>query len=400
MNPTTEPERALRILIVLHLPWDSKLGAARIYIELAKEWARAGHKVEVFCLTDAFPKEGGTRLTLALREIRFASKAAAYVRRNCGRFDVIDAVIGCLPQEKMELCFQGLLVARSVGLYTLYERFLRSVDVIWPEQPKGRWFGPLLHRCLAWWNRFASDKSVRHCDLLNVPNEDEKLALEQDPNARAGILVEPYGLTTEFRDALATAAAPTEERLSGKTICFIGMWSPRKGSLDWSKIIAAIRKKHPATKFLLLGTMFDEAMVRLNLGAEQGIIFHPTFDQDELPSLLAPAALALFPSYIEGFGLAVLEQLAAGLPVVAYDVAGPRQILHSQRERLLVPPGDVAALAARASEILDLTGESYKKLVDDCRAIARGYQWEEIARDTTRRYRCSLASLAQTAEKE
>jgi hypothetical protein len=50
------PGRPLRILAIVNLPWDSRLGASRVWIELAKEWTRAGHSVERFCLTDAYPQ--------------------------------------------------------------------------------------------------------------------------------------------------------------------------------------------------------------------------------------------------------------------------------------------------------------------------------------------------------
>jgi glycosyltransferase involved in cell wall biosynthesis len=105
----------------------------------------------------------------------------------------------------------------------------------------------------------------------------------------------------------------------------------------------------------------------------------------------------LFPSYIEGFGLAVLEQLAAGLPTIAYDVPGPRQILHPQRDRLLTPVGDPLAMAARASEILALSVPEYETLSGECRAIAHGYRWPEIARDTIEQYRAALESLGEEA---
>jgi glycosyltransferase involved in cell wall biosynthesis len=112
-----------------------------------------------------------------------------------------------------------------------------------------------------------------------------------------------------------------------------------------------------------------------------------------LPGLLGNCAVALFPSYIEGFGLAVLEQLAAGLPTIAYDVPGPRQILQSQRTRLLTPAGDTAAIAARAVEILSLSVPEYEKLSAECRAIAGGYRWSRIARDTIDQYSIALQSL-------
>lgn len=388
------PARPLRILAIVNLPWDARLGAARVWIELSKEWEKAGHQVERFCLTDAFPKNRNSRLSSALRQILFPVRAAAYVRRNAGRFDVIDSLIGCLTASKASLGFEGLLVARSVGLYRLYDKFLELHRSHWPPQPKGRWFGRILHNFLAWRARKDSDKSVRYCDLLNVPNEEEKSELETDSQVRARIIVESYGLTHEFRSALAAAAAPAAERLAERTICFIGMWTPRKGSLDWRKIIGLIGRRHPTAKFVFLGTMFDDMVVRADIGSDTQVVCHRNFTEDELPSLLSRCTVGLFPTYIEGFGLAVLEQLAAGLPVIAYDVPGPHHILHSMRASLLVPAGDVPALSARALDILELDTESYKKLSKDCIALVQSYRWEEIADNTIRRYQLGLSSLS------
>ena len=393
------PAAPLRILIVLHLPWDTRLGAARVWIELAREWPRAGHTVDKFCLTDAWPEPAGSPAGAAFRQARFPWRAAAHIRRNADRFDVIDCLIGVLPFQKRSLRFAGLLVARSVGLHRLYDQFLRQSRILWPNQPKGRWFGRIFHRWLAWRSWRDAERSVRSCDLLNLPNDDERLALARDPAVRAPAIVLPYGLTHDFAAALAQAAAPPAQRLAQKTICFIGMWSPRKGAYDWPKIIAAIRQLHPTAHFLLLGTMFEEAIVRSDLGTVEGISCRTSFSEAELPSLLAECAVALFPSYIEGFGLAVLEQLAAGLPTIAYDVPGPRQILHPQRDRLLTPVGDPVAMAARASEILALSVPEYEKLSTECRAIALGYRWPEIARDTIEQYRAALESLGKEARR-
>jgi len=387
----------LRLLIVLHFPWDARLGAARVLIELAREWTRAGHTVEKFCLTDAWPEPAGSRAGAAFRQSRFCWRAAEYIRRNADRFDVIDCLIGALPFQKSSLRFRGLFVARSVGLYRLYDQFLRQSRILWPNQPKGRWFGRLFHR---WLDRRAwrdAERLVGSCDLLNLPNEDERLALARDRAVRAPAIVLPYGLTDDFRAALAQSAVPPGQRLAHKTICFIGMWSPRKGAYDWPKIIAAIRQLHPTARFLFLGTMFEESAVRSDLGALEGISCRTTFTEAELPDLLAEGTVALFPSYIEGFGLAVLEQLAAGLPTIAYDVPGPRQILRPQRDRLLTPVGDPLTMAARASEILALSVPEYKTLSRECRAIAHAYRWPEIARDTIEQYRAALESLGEEA---
>ena len=389
------PAEPLRILAIVNLPWDSRLGAARVWIELVKEWEAAGHVVDKFCLSDAFPRPEGSRIDSALRQVFFPRRAAAYVRRNADRFDVIDGLIGVLPFPKSSLRFHGLVVARSVGLFRLYDKFTRREPVLWPDRPKGRLHGRFFHGFVAWRLRKNAEKSVRHCDCLNVPNEDERLEMERDPHFEVPCFVQPYGLSDDFRDSLAHAAAPASERLRRKKICFIGMWSLRKGSRDWPKIMAAIRQRDPNVEFVFMGTMFDETVVHAGLTPDEAkrLTCRTTFREQELPALLGDCAVALFPSYIEGFGLAVLEQLAAGLPTISYDVPGPRQILESHRARLLTPVGDTDAIAARAAEILSLPVTEYEELSAECRAIAGSYRWSEIARDTVDQYSSALQSL-------
>ena len=391
------PGRPLRILAIVNLPWDTRLGASRVWIELGKEWTRAGHTVEKFCLTDAYPETSSSGARSALRQALFPRKAAAYVRENVDRFDVIDCLIGVLPFSKDSLGFSGLVVARSVGLFRLYDRFLHQSRKVWPSQSKGRWFGHFFHRLIAWRSRSDSEKSIRTCDLLNLPNEDERRELTMDQAVHVSAIVEPYGLDDEFLEALATAAAPAKRRLQCQKICFIGMWGPRKGSREWRQIMAAVWEHHPAAQFLFLGTMFDETVVRADLGVDNStqIFCRPAFAVRDLPLLIADCVMGVFPSHVEGFGLALLEQLAAGLPTVAYNVPGPRQILRTQSERLLTPVGDTAAIAARAAEILSLSVPDYEKLSAECVAIAQRYRWPEIANNTITHYRAALDSLGQ-----
>ncbi|MBA3833230.1 MAG: hypothetical protein H0X34_15310, partial [Chthoniobacterales bacterium] len=55
MDPQISASRPLRILIVLDLPWDVRLGACRVWMELAKQWRAMGHSVEQFSFSEAFP---------------------------------------------------------------------------------------------------------------------------------------------------------------------------------------------------------------------------------------------------------------------------------------------------------------------------------------------------------
>ena len=384
----------LRILAIVNLPWDARLGASRVWMELAEEWTRAGHVVEKFCLTDAFPRESRSSVISTLRTALFPRRAAAFLRENAARFDVVDCLIGTLPFAKRELRFRGLFVARSVGLFRFYDDFLLAAEKRWPEKSQGTFLGGIFHRTLELRFRANSNRALAVCDLLNLPNEDERVALAADPSIHAPAVVEPYGLNDRFRVALGDAAAPAPARLRAGKICFIGVWSYRKGSRDWPRLLETIWRAKPQTEFLFLGTMFEEATVRAELGVADArrITCLPKYPAAQLPALLADCTLALFPSYIEGFGLAVIEQLAAGLPTIAYDVPGPRQILPAN---LRTPIGEPEKMAERALEILSLPLAEYEALAAECRALAGRYRWDEIAASTIEKYRAALASLGQ-----
>ncbi|MFM6472484.1 MAG: glycosyltransferase family 4 protein, partial [Dolichospermum sp.] len=105
-----------------------------------------------------------------------------------------------------------------------------------------------------------------------------------------------------------------------------------------------VKKQVPNAKFLFLGTgvSLQKVLQDLNLPACDWINIIPQYNSEELPMLLSGATVGAFPSYIEGFGFAVLEKLASGLPTIAYDVPGPREILKLLDGSLLTPVGDVS----------------------------------------------------------
>jgi glycosyltransferase involved in cell wall biosynthesis len=386
-------DNPLRLLMVVNLPWDSRLGAVRIYLELAEQWRAAGHLVEKYSLSDAYPEVHASSARFALRQLLFPYKAAAFVRKNRARFDVIDALIGVLPFSKSSLGFRGLLVARSVGLYRLYEQFHRSIEQRWPGRPKGKILGRIFYAFTRRLLLRASDRAVRQADLINLPNEEEAVCLRQETAADIPIVVQPYGLTVERRESFSEAAEAAEIRLAQQRICFIGMWGARKGAHDWSEIIRRVRARVPEAQFRFLGTMVEPGAILpdLRLDSLDGIEFISDYRPEDLPGLLADCTVGAFPSYVEGFGLGVLEQLAAGLPTVAYDTAGPRDLLAGPLAGLLVPKGDVEAFAAKICEVLKAEPGRYQELFQRSTEAAAAFSWPEIAQATLSAYRGALA---------
>ena len=388
------PEKPLRILMIVNLPWDPRLGASRVWMELAEQWRAAGHTVEKFSLSDAFPGVRAARVTFALRQLAFIRKAAAFVKEHGHRFDVIDALIGTLPYSKAQLGFGGIIVARSVGLYLLYDRFEQSVQQRWPRPRQGKLLGRLLYGFTRRKLLQASEAAVRHADLVNVPNEEEAACVRKEFGSARRIVVIPYGLTDTA--GLANARRDAAARLYEKRICFIGMWGARKGAYDWRRIIERVRAEVPEARIRFLGTMVAPETVRADLGpAAENVELVSDYQPNELPGLLADCTAGAFPSYAEGFGLAVIEQLAAGIPVVAYDTAGPRDILKERLPQLLVPLGDPEAFAAGLCRLLRSTPEEFKLLSRESSEVAAGYAWPPIADETLRHYQRVLRETAQ-----
>jgi glycosyltransferase involved in cell wall biosynthesis len=78
-----------------------------------------------------------------------------------------------------------------------------------------------------------------------------------------------------------------------------------------------------------------------------------TVPDAELPGWYAAADVLAFPSTKEGWGLVVLEAMSAGLPVVTSDLPVFREYLLPDRDALMVPVNDAAALAAALTSVLD-----------------------------------------------
>jgi glycosyltransferase involved in cell wall biosynthesis len=75
--------------------------------------------------------------------------------------------------------------------------------------------------------------------------------------------------------------------------------------------------------------------------------------RDDLATLLSEADLVVLSTHFEGFGLAAVEAMAAGRPVVATDTSALPELVDAGRTGLLVPPKDPRALAGAIAELLD-----------------------------------------------
>lgn len=374
--------RPLKILMVLHMPWSRNLGGPRVQLELAEEFQALGHYVEKFDYYDAFPQVKSSRLAELTRP-SFAVKAKAFVKANANRFDIIDAHQGNLPFSKQELGIHGLLVARSVGLAALCDEFNQLQKTKWPLKRSGNPIGNLLRS-----GRHRREKpyylrSFQTCDLINLPNYDELTYVRDKWGLGDKCAVFPFGLSHQRLQAFARSVQPASIRLANKQVVFIGTWSTRKGSRDWAEIMKRTKAQIPEARFLFLGTGLGakEVLADLELSADNWIEIVPSYDSDRLPELLSGATVGAFPSYMEGFGFAVLEKLACGLPTISYDIPGPREMLRTLGTSFMTPVGNVEKFTDRLIKLLQIDEAEYNRISHSCLQAAEKFSWPQIARD-------------------
>ncbi|CAI4032268.1 Glycosyltransferase family 4 protein [Nitrospira tepida] len=134
----------------------------------------------------------------------------------------------------------------------------------------------------------------------------------------------------------------------------VGWLTEVKGHRRLIEAFARLAPSRPSLFLVIIGTgeLHDDLAAlasRLDIGDRVRFLGH----RHDIAECLAALDLFVFPSQNEGMGRALIEAMAAALPVVATNVGGIPGIIEQGRTGLLVPPGDSPALAAAMAELLD-----------------------------------------------
>jgi glycosyltransferase involved in cell wall biosynthesis len=145
------------------------------------------------------------------------------------------------------------------------------------------------------------------------------------------------------------AFAPPADRAPGRTVLFVGRLSEPKGSRLLPGIIRAV----PDARFVIAGGGPDEGWLAAQVGADPRVELLGYVPNPRIPALMHDADVLVLPSLEEGFPRRLLEAMAAGLPFVAADVGGVREVIPEAAQPFVVPPGDPRAAAKQVVALLD-----------------------------------------------
>ncbi len=221
----------------------------------------------------------------------------------------------------------------------------------------------------------ACSESVRShiSERVGIPAERIRVILN-------GVELERFSVRRDPEGARAELGIPRDRRVVG----IVGRICEQKGQDDFIKAAKIVSQAVPGTVFLVVGEADDAAAMdrvrRLaaDLGVEQDVFF-PGYVPD-VPKVYSVLDVLVVPSRWEGFGLVLVEAMAAGTPIVATRVGAIPEVVGPDGPAVLVPPASPESIAVEVVRLLrdpDRAREMSRKGIERSAA----FSWERAGRE-------------------
>jgi glycosyltransferase involved in cell wall biosynthesis len=208
-----------------------------------------------------------------------------------------------------------------------------------------------------------------------VPSKPVKSALETYDIATERIEVIPNGIHPDRYHR------PDIDSTPGRLVT-VGRLCKRKGQADVLRGFAKIQQTHPRTHLDIVGDGPRRAELE-DLAAElrvrEHVTFHGFVPEEEKIRLLNTADLFVFGSHHEGFGIGILEAMAAGLPIVARNLPVYHDFVDSDVNGVLVMEPFVDNFADASKALLEQNHRN--EIGARNREVAADYGWDHTVRD-------------------
>jgi glycosyltransferase involved in cell wall biosynthesis len=364
------------ILFIINAPWSDRLGLSRVSIRIFEHLREIGWHCDYLCLDKPFFKHA--MLNRCFKNYFIQREVLRHIRKHGHRYTAIQVEHNLLRYSRSMYNYSGKLIAKSNGLDLVYRKYLKEFKVYSPPRTH--------HKFIHFLNDISSGgiKAINNAfiqsDQIHVlSNYEEKFISMLGYEEKTHVI--SNGLSdSESADLLLEFSV--DKKFVSNLIVTIGTWCPRKGSNEWPRLVRALRSANPNLCFRFLGTGESSHRVLSNFNSEDKSFIDvvPSFEVQNLALLLSDAKLGVFISYVEGFGIGLLEMLASGTPVISWDVPGPREMYQHGLRRLMVSPGNIKKTQEIIIQCIQNKKNEYEKICLDAINISKKFKWSCIAK--------------------
>jgi glycosyltransferase involved in cell wall biosynthesis len=366
----------MKVTIACNFPPDDRLGSAKIALREADELERLGVRVErVF--RDALPEPKAGRAG----ELTSPVRVATALWSRAASSDVVD-IAGSDGFAYARIARAArprqAIVARSNGLWA---RVLETEPHAGGLARKAA-SAVLQKGVICRWEA-AAVRNAHWARTLSSPDRTDIAARGWKPAARISV-VNPGADDTFDSDA------PLDER---NGVVFMGSWLRRKGKRAAAAALSRLLARRPNLVVRVLGSGFTVEHVRsdFDLAVRERVTVVPMVAPAELARLASSAAVLLFPTLYEGFGLVVVEAMRAGLAVVTTPTGAGVDAVRDGESGLVIPFDDDRAAEQAVTRLLD-DDPLRRRLAEAGREEARRRTWQRAGRELLACYEAALGT--------
>jgi phosphatidyl-myo-inositol alpha-mannosyltransferase len=365
----------MRIVLVCPYAWDSP-GGVQVHVrDLAERLASRGH--EPLVLAPAFEESSTDRLQVVGRAVRVPYQGT--VAPICFSPRSLRRTADVLLRFRPDVVHVHEPLAPSISLFATLRSRAPTVGTFHAHAERSRLLtaaAPLLRGV---WRRLRVRIAVSEAASAFVGSRFGD-----------GIRVIPNGCDVErFKTARPLAGMP-----SGRRLLWVGRLDRQKGFPIAIRAFGLLAREIADLWLLVVGDGRDRgAVAELPAEARRRVLLYGDVAHADLPAYHASSDVFLSAALgQESFGMVLVEAMAAGLPVVATDITGYREVLRHQMDGLLVPPNDPAALANALRDVLSEPALA-ERLTSGGRARAERYRWDVVAEEIEDAYRDALVPV-------
>jgi glycosyltransferase involved in cell wall biosynthesis len=164
-------------------------------------------------------------------------------------------------------------------------------------------------------------------------------------------------------------------------ITFVGRLIYGKGVQDLISVFPDIQNSYKNIKLLIVGDGTYRSKLELKvfeLGCHNSIFFLGQRDKNEVIDILSISDIFVNPSYSEGLPSSVMEAASIGLPIIATDVGGTKEIIINSKTGILIEPEDKNNLEIKMCELIYDSKMRNRLGINARKHVTQSFDWNQI----------------------